>query len=211
MAENPQQSQKVYGTYREQISQLRVEINRTVELGAATPELYGTHMTQLLKAVEGMRVKSEGEIHHLKEQIAYHQANQKSCGLFASLIISIIRSNNQQIIRGIKEDTKYLERLKDELKDLEEGSKPNPVVRGNLEKKIRQLEEDLESPTATVVPIDSKAERKVISEATARSIRDQRASEEIHSESNESSVEVNISAEDIIKSLKEKDDGGRTT
>jgi hypothetical protein len=69
-----QEGQKVHGTYVEQLNQLQDTITQAIHAGAATPEEYRATMVQLLKAAEGIRLKSEGEIRRYEIQIAFYIA-----------------------------------------------------------------------------------------------------------------------------------------
>jgi len=127
MAPEAHEGQRTYGTFRDHYRQLQQLVINAIEQGAATPEEYQGTLLQILKAIEGLRVKNEAALLKLKEQEAYHTSAVNSCSMLSSLILNIVDARTRERLR-ILEGAKALERRqleedKARLEDFRAGGK----------------------------------------------------------------------------------------
>lgn len=89
-----------HGTYREQLTSLQSALDDAIQSGATNVEDFTATLTQILKAIEGLRVKNENQISNLREQIAFHEATARACSLLGSVVVGVVRSRTQEHRRG---------------------------------------------------------------------------------------------------------------
>ena len=173
------EGQKVYGTFREQLSTLQDVTLAMREAGGATPEEYATTLTQLLKVTEGMRIKHVAAKARLESQISYEDAGIRGASQLGAIITNVAKSRYRERIKLIEAEKEIQKRALKEDKEV--------LVRYRLEEKwdqVAALEKSILEREGTVAgdlnaaPVGSEQEQLIINAAIKdAAIKDLKANE----------------------------------
>jgi hypothetical protein len=164
-----------HGTFRENLLKLQTDIADAVSAGGGDAEDYQATLVQLLKAVEGLRVKQEQEIHRLDRQRAFHEATIRNCSQFANLILSVVVARKNEVVRARAAEenrlTKELDEAKLLLEDAQAAEDEGKIQEleheiASIEQEIEDKQEERQEDAKVVhIPIGSRQEKAVLAQA----------------------------------------------
>ena len=105
------------GTYREHVIKLQREFKQLIEDGAADPHTFEHLLCQLLQQFEQERLRNESQIRRLQNEMAYCEATNRACIMFANVLINTVaavRHNMSPLTQPLKEpDPEIPQRVSD--------------------------------------------------------------------------------------------------
>lgn len=81
-------TQKKYGTYKEQILQVQKEFLNIREAGDVTADHMESFCIRLLKSAETIRVNSDAQIRKLQSQIDQHASTMRFAGMWSNMLVT---------------------------------------------------------------------------------------------------------------------------
>jgi hypothetical protein len=122
--ERQYQTQKRGGTHKENFVKLQAEFNKIfTNSESISPRGLYQLMSQFLKSVEGLRMRSEKQIRDLQNELVFNQGTADACSTFSNLLVSMmVGYHDSGMLTGVKakdveekEDKKESEEVKEDI------------------------------------------------------------------------------------------------